>query len=51
MITFTITQQEYENDVDEETRQFILDQNVETRKLINQDVRNKWIDRFDKFID
>jgi len=31
---FIFPWQEYESDVDEETRQFILDQNEETRKLI-----------------
>jgi len=35
--TFLMSQ-EYESDVDEETRQFILDQNTETRKLFNDAV-------------
>jgi len=30
--------QEYETDVDENTRQFILDQNTETRNVIKNDV-------------
>jgi len=41
LIMFIFSWKEYESDVDEETLQFILDQNTETRKLLINDVNKQ----------